>query len=48
LVLNDFQLIIVVSLLARWSALLWLIPVQDVRSRKLNQMVESLKRLKRH
>lgn len=44
--LNSFQIIIAVSLLARWSAVLWLIPVKDPNGRSLRQVGKSFKRWK--
>lgn len=44
--LSSFQIIIAVSLLGRWSAVLWLIPVSDPQGDDLRHMVKSYKRWK--
>lgn len=42
--LSSYQMIIAVSLLARWSAVLWLIPVKDSHGHSLRQVMKSYKR----
>ncbi|MCA9070423.1 MAG: MFS transporter [Planctomycetaceae bacterium] len=44
--LNSFQIIIAVSLIARWASVVWLIPVTDPHGRKLRHIVKSFQRWK--